>query len=102
MALEIGKVADADLAQDDPLADRRIAPEPAGFQLRRRMDARLGILEARSSGLSMARFTPPAARPASRAYCGLPFSQTTPGRKSGTVEIDILAEPSCTWRECDR
>src|SRR5690606_15316766 len=45
IALEIGEVADRHLAQDDALADRGIAPEPAGFQLRRRVDARLGILE---------------------------------------------------------
>ena len=44
--LEIGKVADADLAQDHPLADHRVAPEPAGFHLRRRVGARLGTLEA--------------------------------------------------------
>src|SRR5690606_16527536 len=45
IALEIGEVADRHLAQHDTLADRGIPSEPAGFQLRRRVDARFRILE---------------------------------------------------------
>src|SRR5688572_9794752 len=45
IALEIAEIADRHFAQDDALADRGIATEPAGFQLRRRVNARLRILE---------------------------------------------------------
>jgi len=35
-------------------------------------------------------------------YSGLPFFQVTGWPNSGTVEIDIFAEPSTTWREWAR
>ena len=47
VALEIAEVADRHLTQDHPLANRRIAPEAAGFQLRGGVDARRGIGEAK-------------------------------------------------------
>ena len=87
MALEIGEVADRHLAQDDALADRGIAPEPARFQLRGRMDARLGILEDEGfrdgpcGALYAAERLVPQAGPIVRqllpAYFGLPLVHTT-------------------------
>ena len=44
MALEIGEVADFDVAQQDARADRDEAPETAALELGRRMDLRFGIV----------------------------------------------------------
>ena len=47
VALEIGEIADRHLAQHHALADRGVAAELAAFQLRGRMDARLGSFRRR-------------------------------------------------------